>query len=65
MPTADIDQGNSCGYVEEISTTGAASVHFPRGSSEKFTTAGNGVVVTRKYCIARAGHSGGHTYRTV
>lgn len=65
MPTADEDCGNACGYVEEITVVGSSVVHRPRQSSEKAPTPANqGVVVTRKYCVLKLAHSGGHSYRT-
>lgn len=65
MPTADEDCGNACGYVEEITVVGGTAIHQPRKSTEKpITQANSGVVQTRKYCVLRAGHGGGHSYRT-
>ncbi len=64
MPTAEIDIGNSCGYVEEVVVAGSVEVHKPRKSNEAQAATNTGVVVTRKYCVGRSGHSGGHTFRT-
>lgn len=65
MPTACEDQGNACGYIEELLLVGGTAVHLPRQSTEKPTSAANiGTVVTRKYCVLKIGHGGGHSFRT-
>ncbi len=60
---AEVDIGNSCGYVEEITVAGSTAVHRPRKAGDTTGVSTNGVVVSRKYCILRTGHSGGHSYR--
>ncbi len=64
MATAEEDSGNSCGYVEEVNTAGAVTLHKPRKSGDTTGTAIAGVVVSRKYCVLKSGHAGGHSYRT-
>ena len=67
MPTADVECGNACGYIEEIgsSVTPTATVHKPKKSTEQpITAAAQGVVATRRYCILKDGHGGGHSFRT-
>ncbi len=64
MPTADEDAGNACGYVEEVNTAGAVTKHFPKKSGDTTGTAIAGPVISRKYCVLKSGHAGGHSYRT-
>ncbi len=67
MPTANEDQGNACGYIEdrEVVDTAAFQTHRPKkGSDSAVVQATTGVILKRRFCVLKAGHAGGHTYRT-
>lgn len=64
MATADEDCGNACGYVEEVNAVGTVTKHYPKKSGDTTGAAITGPVLTRKYCVLKTGHGGGHSYRT-
>jgi hypothetical protein len=67
MTTADEDCANACGYIEdrEVADTAAFQTHRPRkGSDSSVPQAAVGVVLKRRFCVLKAGHAGGHSFRT-
>ncbi len=67
MPTANEEQGTACGYIEdrEVVDTATYQTHRPKKSGDSAAVqAATGPVLKRRYCVLKAGHGGGHSFRT-